>query len=288
MDIIQEELDTFKAAANRMRWFISTAVLISVLILLHVYLEQFSFQYAQLEGIQANRIMKNIPEGEACYAAVINIRKNNTNLPSIDSLEQCSPPVLPKSIGDHIKSLGYNSLVREYSSREFQIKMTDNTVGDIKMPSRQVPILGIEIPANDFVLVMATISMFFVVGVWLNLRGLHAALTSLSKHNDKELMRIAQLNTVFLTSIEIKGSKLALNVRASSLWLPFFSILLATCVGYFPLLLEYSSGSDSYAGSNSIMLSFLSLSIAIITLHYWIAGECLKVMRRIDQIFITS
>ncbi len=285
MDIKQEELDIFKASASRMRWFISTAVLISVLIMLHVYLEQFSFQEAQLAGIEANRVFNRIPETQACYKELIKLEAPTEKPANIDNVPECSAEKIGGKLSHRLRSLSYEDLVREYSSSLFLINVTNNTIGAFKMPTRQIPILGTEIPANDFVVVMALMSMVFVVGVWLNLRGLHASLTSLEKHNDPDVMRIAQLNTVFLTALENDENTFAFKVRACALWLPFASIVIATIVGYAPVMYEHFSKSDSYAGSPATIVVFLVISILISVLHFLIALRCGRVMKEIDEVF---
>lgn len=285
MDIKQEELEIFKASANRMRWFISTAVLISVLILLHVYLEQFSFQDSQLAGIHANRILKHIPETQACYDKLITAEAAGKKGAELDNISECSVTVLGDEVIYRLRSLSLNELVTEYSARLYEMKMTDNTLNEAKFPTRQIPILGTEIPANDFVIVMALMSMVFVVGVWLNLRGLFASLASLKSHRDRDVMRVAQLNTVFLTALENQENSFARKVRACSVWLPFASIVIATVVGYIPVIKNYFSSSDSYAGSVAAVAIFLLVSIVISVLHFLIALKCGRVMRKIDKIF---
>lgn len=285
MDIIQEELDTFKASANRMRWFMSTAVLISVLILLHVYLEKFSYQEAQLANIEAHRILNHTMKTQSCYEELIALGAPGAKKTNTENESACSTKNIEEKDLSRLRSLPYEDLVYEYSVRNFMIKMTNNTIDEVKMPARQIPILGTEIPANDFVVVMALMSMVFVVGVWLNLRGLHASLLSLEKHKNIEIMRVAQLNTVFLTSLENNENTFALKVRACSLWLPFVSIITATVVGYIQPIQEILSKSDSYPGSITTVSVFLLISIIISFLHFSIALKCGRVMRKIDRVF---
>jgi hypothetical protein len=285
MDIVQEELDVFKASANRMRWFISTAILISVLILLHVYLERFSFQGAQLKGIEAHRILSHTLKTQDCYKELIALEAVGGNKPKIKGGAACSAEKIGEKNLFRLLSLSYEDLVYEYSSRNFEIGMTDNTMKEAKFPARQIPILGTEIPANDFVVVMALMSMVFVVGVWLNLRGVHASLISLEKHKKPEVMKVAHLNTVFLTAIENNENRFALGVRACSLWLPFVSIVIATVVGYAEPVQDLISKSDSYPGSITTVVVFLLISIIISLLHFLIAFQCGRVMKKIDRIF---
>ncbi|MDF9618398.1 hypothetical protein P5705_12140 [Pseudomonas entomophila] len=285
MDIRQEELDVFKASANRMRWFMSTAILISVLILLHVYLERFSFQEAQLSGTEAHRILNHTLKKQKCYKELIDSEKPGKTNKDLDINSACSVENIGEKELFRLRSLSYEELVHDYSLRNFIINMTDNTIKEAKLPSRQIPILGTEIPANDFVIVMALMSMVFVIGVWLNLRGVHASLLSLEKHKNPDLMRIAQLNTVFLTALENNENSLALRLRTCSLWLPFASIVAATVFGYAQPVQELIFKSDSYPGSITTVAVFFIISVIVSLLHFSIALQCDRVMRKIDRVF---
>ncbi|MHB2139853.1 hypothetical protein ACX64L_18160 [Pseudomonas monsensis] len=285
MDIMQEELEVFKASANRLRWFISTAILISVLILLHAYLERFSFQDAQLAGIEAHRILSRTLKTQDCYRELVSFEVLGEKEAAGKVESACTAEKIGEKNLFRLRSLSYEDLVHEYSTRSFLINMTDNTMKEVKFPVRQIPILGTEIPANDFVIVMALMSMVFVVGVWLNLRGVHASLLSLEKHKKSEVMKVAQLNTVFLTALENNENKFALGVRACSLWLPFMSIVVATVAGYAEPVEELVSKSDSFPGSVTTVMVFLLMSIVISVLHFLIALQCGRVMRKIDRVF---
>jgi hypothetical protein len=125
------------------------------------------------------------------------------------------------------------------------------------------------IPANDFVIIMAILSMFIVIGIWLNLRGIHAALSLLRLHSDINVIKVAQLNTVFLTYSEIGGNRFAKQIRALSMWLPFISIVSATLIGYYPVIKnrfmdgDNHIGLDYYDGSNLVIVVFLTLSLFV-------------------------
>lgn len=57
-----------------------------------------------------------------------------------------------------------------YSDREYTIRLTDNTLSKEVLQIRKIPLLGIEVSANDFVTVMAIMSLVFATGVWLDQR----------------------------------------------------------------------------------------------------------------------
>lgn len=292
--VISEELGIFKASANRMRWFISTAILISVLMLLHVYLEQFSFQDSQLESNFSHRIQNYTMEKQKCYEELAQYRQrksDNLYKESLDYLPDsikklCSPPALPQKDSVHILNLSKEDLINEYSKRKFNITRTDNTMNEVKLQIRQIPLLGVEVPANDFVIVMAMMSIVFVIGVWVNLRSLKMSLISLAAHNNATLLRLAHLNTVFLTTPEKNRSDVvARGVRTTALWLPFFSILVSTVVSNKPLydkiLLENFS---FHIGPMDLVVSQLVFSFILILVHLWVALECSFIVENIEKI----
>lgn len=71
MDILNEEFESYKSSVSRMRWFIITSILISVLILIHCYLADSSYQDRQLEMLYGNRISNYITETQKCLDSVV-------------------------------------------------------------------------------------------------------------------------------------------------------------------------------------------------------------------------
>lgn len=299
VDIISEELTFFKAATTRMRWLVNSAVLISALIMIHIYLASFSLQSQQLKGIVYNRFINQVVNSRECQGAIFNelvkypdksesereIKKNKF----IETSSECS--VLSAKLRKLLISTPLIEMIKKYSAFEYEIQSNEHTLANEKLPVRTIPILNMSIPANDFVIVMSILSMFIVIGIWMNLRGIHAAISSLCSHKDLDIIRVAQLNTVFLTYSEVGGNRFARQVRDLSMWLPFISIFSATLVGYWPILqikltnVFYYSGLDFYNGSNAVIVVFLILSILISVMHFWIALKCQKEINNIDSIF---
>ncbi|KPU61983.1 hypothetical protein AN403_6149 [Pseudomonas fluorescens] len=292
VDIVSEELTVFKAATTRMRWLINTALLISVMIILRMYLANFSLQNQQLQDIYYNRFVLQITTYRECQGTIFNALMKLPDK-SYDEREKLKNDIVNKDaacsdISSKIRSLLLSTpmieIIRNYSRLERELTTNENTIYDEKLPSRSIPLLNINVPANDFVNVMAVVSTFIVFGIWMSLRGIHAALLSLCLHGDLDVVRVAQLNTVFLTYSEAGGNTFAKRVRALSMWLPFLSIFTATLIGYWPILqrkiegTENYIGLDSYAGSDLVITVFLALSIFVSSVHFFAALKCYKVI----------
>lgn len=299
VDIISEELTFFKAATTRMRWLVNSTVLISALIMVHIYLANFSLQDQQLKGIVYNRFVNQIVNYRECQGTIFlelvkypdssEFERENKKNNVIKTSPYCS--VLSEKLRNLLLSTSLIEIIKKYSVLEYEIQSNEHTLAAERLPVRTIPILNMNIPANDFVIVMAILSMFIVIGIWMNLRGIHAAISSLCSHGDFDVIRVAQLNTVFLTYSEVGGNRFAKQVRALSMWFPFISIVSATLVGYWPILqvkitnMSNYSSLDFYNGSDLVIIVFLSLSILISGMHFWIALKCYKEIKSIDIIF---
>lgn len=264
-----------------------TAVIISVLILLHVYLEQLSFQERQLNSVFAHRIQNYIEPTRKCYEELALTQQRQADGLKAPAQQSCNEALVPKRILDKLKSMPPEKLRQAYSELEYTMRMTDNTIKDGKLQIRQVPVLGIEVPANDFVIVMSLMSLVFVVGVWINLRGIKAALSALANRKDGEIMRLAKLNTVFLTALEAdRGHNLAKATRSFVLWLPFGAIVAATVLGYWDPIAKLLRGPNEWHfGPMDFVLLHLGIALVVILLHFWVAIECKFVLRDTDELF---
>jgi hypothetical protein len=292
MDTVKEEFDAFKAAVSSMRWFMTTAVLISVLILLHIWLERFGFQEQQLRNSFAHRVKQHVPEVQKCYADLArHLQRTQDQLPSKEP-DSCQPGNFPHEIGKQIRGEATDiaRFLSIYSDREYKIRMTDNTLGKEVLQVRKIPLLGVEVPANDFVTVMAVMSLVFASGVWLNLRSINAALKALAKRGDPELVKTARLHTAFLTSLETTRSEaLARGVRSLAIWLPFMSLFIATLLGYWEPIRDALKGTKQWNyGDMDAMMMHLAVAAVLILLHLWIAIEAKHTVRGIDELFHTS
>ncbi|MEH3173921.1 hypothetical protein POW79_18150 [Enterobacter quasiroggenkampii] len=299
IDIVSEELSFFKSATTRMRWLVNSTVLISALIMVHIYLANFSLQDQQLEGVVYNRFINQLVNYRQCQGEIfVELVKHPDS--SVEKREQLKNIIIKNSsdcrvlsskLRDYLFLTPLMDIIKQYSRLEYEVQSNEHTLASESLPTRTIPLLNMNIPANDFVIIMAILSMFIVIGIWMNLRGIHAALSSLCSHGDIDVLKVAQLNTVFLTYSEVGGNRFARQVRALSMWLPFISIVSATIVGYWPILhTRFGNdgnriGYDYYFGSDVVIAVFLGLSIVISCMHCWIAIKCYKEISGIDSIF---
>lgn len=286
MDIIEEEFSAFKSAVTRMRWFMSTALLISVLIVFHVYLEQFGFQRQQMATVFGNRIANHVVEVQKCYRDMAIQLKMEKNQGFSVFPASCSTERIPKKAYDEIRKMKLETLLRAYSKREYLIRVTDNTIASTKLGIRKIPLLGVEVPVNDFVTVMAIMSFVFVVGVWVNLRGVDAALVTIANRSDTELLKLAQLHAVFVSGVGLtRGNALAKAARGLVFWLPFASIIVASVLGFWDGVNNMITGGDYNFGPNNVLLIHIATATIISGLHLWIALECVFEVREIRTLF---
>lgn len=285
MDALTEEFEAFKSSVARIRWFMITAVLISVLILLHIYLEQFGFQDHQLRSLYGHRVQNYTMDILKCYKALaMHLQRDADGLKSDFPNDICNESLIPSQKLKEIKTLPRLDLLAEYSNSEYTIKTSENTLNASKLQIRQIPLLGVEVPANDFVTVMSIMSLVFVIGVWINLRGVRAALSALAKHNDPDVIRIARLNTIFISALEEdKGRRLAGITRSLAIWLPFLSILVATVIGYVPIFAYLVKPTQFHFGPMALVFAHLSIAAIVILFHLWFGVQCEFVLKDIDN-----
>lgn len=287
MDSLKEEFEAFKSSISRMRWFVTTAVLISVLILLHMYLDQFSFQDQQLATVFGYRMTRYALPMQKCYHDLAQYRQQQADgLWALFPGTSCNEGLIPKAMLDKAKNLKLPDLLKAYSEQEYIMRVTDKTIADTKFEIRRIPLLGVEVPANDFVPVMAMMSFVFVMGVWTNLRGVRAALAALANRRDSEVMRLARLNTLFLTALETeRGHVWARVTRLLAIWLPFGSLFVATIIAYVDIYGTLLAGSPYTYGPLHLIHMHLAGATVLIMLHGSVAIACTIVLSDIDKLF---
>ncbi len=284
MDFINEEFEAFKSSVNRMRWFIITSVVISALILIHTYIEQFSFQEHQLASIYGHRLDVKTSDLQNCRKEFI--KAHDLKIAPPDKCSNVSEKIL-----EQIKTGNIEDLRKKYSTLKFEIKRTNNTLRNTELGKRQMPLLGIEVPTNDFLNVMSLMSTVIVVGVWVNLLGVHASLNALKKHNEPKIIELARLNTLFLTHLETEsGQLLAKIVRLIVIWLPFISILTSVFISIMMIVIEkYVNNEESsfYGTLGYVLFNVIFISL-VIGVHFWIAFECRYLIKDINSFFDTK
>lgn len=286
MDFISEEFEAFKSSVNRMRWFLITSVIVSFLILSHIYLEQFSYQEHTLELIESHRIKNNTKKVQECRLSFYDFYKENKKFP--DDCSKFTPELESKTKESKIKEEDANNVIEDYSETNFAMKRTDHAINNVEFGNKQIPLLGINVPSNDYINVMAMMLSFIVIGVWINLVGINASLIALKKHNEKQLIELARLNTLFISHLETEsGQFLAKSVRLILIWLPFFSTSLTGTLSFWEIFDKLKLENDKlsyfgemkYIGFNYLYLSLISI------FHLCLAIENRHVIKDINKFF---
>ena len=288
MDIIKEELDGFKAAVTSMRWFMTTAILISVLIILHVWLEKAGYHDSQFKHIYAHRISAYTLEVRECYKDMAHHRQMVNDGLRKDSIpDSCSDKRFPNEVRERISNdIGkpLPEFLKIYSELEYTIMKTDNTINNERFQVRKVPLLGVEVPSDDFVTVMAIMSLIFTSGVLLNLRAINSALRALKRRNEPGLIEACKLHLIFVTSLDSsRGDALAHGVRTLAIWLPFFSILFGALIVYSNLGYAFDEHNTYYIGEINIIGIHIFVAGLIILLHLAIALESSRSIKEIES-----
>lgn len=142
MDILNEEFACFKSSVNRMRWFVIALVMISTLILIHVYLEGFSFQDHQLKKVLGDSIVSHTMEKQKCLEEIIkhiNEKDDRSNIMVNDiyhKIECCSEDKVGK---DYLKELNeqkitdFSAAQSKYSENTFNKLLTENTIRNMHL-----------------------------------------------------------------------------------------------------------------------------------------------------------
>ncbi len=259
--------------------------------LMHIYLEQYSYQEHQQEIHYWNRIKGYIADKHKCLEDFAWYKqKTDDELPTEFPEKSCNEQKIPKKELEKILKQDTESLIKDYSKKELLMKLTENTLNDTKFQSRHIPLLGIDVPANDFITLMSIISFVFVIGLWLNLRGISDSVQALTKHNDQKLIELARINTVFLTRLETsQGQLLSKIIRATGIYLPFLSLLIAIIFGFsdaiLPFKTEENLKADENFGPDEYIWGNFIFQLIMLALHIWVAVECKFVLKDINAMF---
>lgn len=249
MDAESLLLDAFKEAVTRLRWFLMTAVLVSALILIHTYIEQFSFQRDTLAGLLGYRIENHIEMQRACLQKHV---LPDTSLPTKASLPECDLSVLPQNIQDAINANNNKKeIIKYYSQLEYLYNKSDNTFKNEKVGEMPLPLLGISVPDNDYMTIMGVMLLIFSGAVWFNLRSVYLTLQALNEIAEKEghWRRLSRVLFTMTAPVEAgKSHNPALLIIKFVLWSPFLALLLSFGLDAIPLY-NMVFGEKWYLGS---------------------------------------
>ena len=123
-----------------------------------------------------------------------------------------------------------------------------NTLERVSLGDRTLPLLGMPVPQNDYLPILAVLLVTFVVGVWVNLRGVLASLNELHTHGDQELIRVARLHFTFVVPLERNRRHLVSElVRFLALALPAGSLLIGALLDLWPIISPRGGDTGPFA-----------------------------------------
>jgi len=228
---VHELFHSYIGSLTRLRWFFLLTTSLSCLVLLHIYVERWGFQEAQLIG----------------YVAKQDIRRQELATLG-EQMEDISKKIQDREA--RTSDVEYTNLVKAYeeisarkATLEYFTMRTKNTLRDVKMQDRQLPILSFLVPANDYLTVLAMMNTIFVIGVWLILRSISAAVREIERSREMgNMATLLRINFTFTGLAEDgRGKLMAHIVQYSAFLLPAVSLLIA---GYF----DIESGYDMLTG----------------------------------------
>ena len=165
MGVLEKLLETYVAAATRLRWFILTTVLLSSLILAHVYLDIFGTERTTVPEVMALRQTEKREETLKCLEELV--RANLDPPVPAQPIASCKDvPWYPK----YQKISTREQLVERYGYIKYIFTRTENTLKELKNSERALPLVGLQISESDYLLIISLMLCVFQVGVWLNAR----------------------------------------------------------------------------------------------------------------------
>jgi hypothetical protein len=226
MDTESLRFEAYREALKRCRWFLLITVTLSSLILSHTYLELFGFQQSMLRGITGHRMR---------IGTVENVEALGDSLRAVPATERDEK---------------YTERLRTYSGTVYDMARTDNTLKAAALGDRTLPLLGLSVPSNDYLPVMAIILLIFSVSLWLNLRSAHGVLVTV--RGDDSFKALARLFFTF-TGLQdpSRQNPVARVVQYFAIWLPAIALFFASLADLIPPLLASHSNPHAFAGDQS-------------------------------------
>lgn len=256
MNLVEARFQAYREAAVRLRWFMMITVLISAVISIHTYLERAGFQKHQLIGTYAERVRNFRLEKVECLRLVV-----SAPIGSLVPIE-CAK-VKDAKFHAWLAAAPADERLETYSMHAFLKARTDNTLKKMTIGERPLPLLGMEVPVNDYVPVLAILLVVFTLGVWLNLRALAASLDVLAADKDPELLRLAQLYFTFTVPLDLGRPHPMLRVVAFlAIWLPLLSLVLGSVADNWPVISRLLFGGEGHLGSIGLVVLRAGLLLA--------------------------
>lgn len=249
-----ERLNAFKSAVVRCRWFLLVTTFISGVVLVNAYLQEFSAHESALKETLKRR-----------YKSATEVSASSDSEETTSTTEAAPDSPKGSSAGrtepdeDRLLSLGpgykiddilieldealraedanRDEVLDEFAEIVLARIATQNSLNEIRHGERPLPLLGMEIPAYDFLPIMSGMLIIFFLGTWLNVRSLTAIFDFYPLRENRTLLELIMLNFTF-TGIwgSQRDRKVAEAVQALSFCLPAIAMAVAIVVDALPIL----------------------------------------------------
>ena len=263
MNLDEERFNVYIDAIKRTRWFLLITTLLSCLLLIHMYLEQFSYQEEQLIDTLKTRAKEDSP------ARLEHLKER---IKADIAKETCDPTKLSKDKLEEVAD--------EYAGLQYRMKVTDNTLNNVTIPNRALPLLPVTIPGNDFLPIIGTMLLIFVIAVWLNIRSVLAAIHSLKPGDNEETREMIRLHFTFTGLVGYPGveQKIVHVVQYAAFLLPCLSFLIAVVIDVVSIVRASYDPKVGYSGPIGLfILQTVIMAIEIILLSIITAVTISKV-----------
>lgn len=263
MNLDEERFNVYIDAINRTRWFLLITTILSCLLLIHMYLEQFSYQQEQIIDTLKSRV------------------KEDTRS-RLEHLEERIKADIAKGTDDPTKLSKdkLEELIDEYAGLKYRMIVFDNTLKDVSIPSRSLPLLQMTIPGNDFLPIIGTMLLVFLIAVWLNIRSVLAAIHSLEPSNNDEIREMIRLHFTFTGLVGYSGveQKIVHVVQYAAFSLPCLSFFIAVVLDVYSIVSASYDPKIGYSGPIGLfILQTVIMVIEIILLSIFTAVTISKV-----------
>jgi hypothetical protein len=221
--------DAYVSSVRRVRWFLLATLILSGVLILHTYLEQFSFSDKQLMQTLANRLEKN-PKKE------------------VEELEK------DLSASGATGKSDYSERLAKYAQMKFVLTQTDNTLASLKLENRNIPFIGISVSANDFLPAVCLMQTLFMFGLWAAFRAIKGPLRmlDLSQNDMKNLVRA---HFLFVSDPEAKEQKLGRALLHGAILFPFAAFTIAMAFDAYPVFVHLFVDKTFVVGTVGMLLT---------------------------------
>jgi hypothetical protein len=278
MDVNQNELifDAAKDSIKRFRWLLTTTTLLSSLILMHLYLEQLGtvksqFEQTVIDDVRLSATLQNnkLQEDKSSQPTLAS-GTDSTQSSKGGSKGQLEPELyqgrLAKLVADEkvlinkLAGKDFDHLsddlkkdLERFAEEKVVYLRTYNGFKDFKPEDRELPLLNLQMHANDYVPVMAVMLSIMTAGVWLSASSLEVALRRLARNTEgRAYVEVLKLRLTFLFPGDCGEINCFNNLLLdAAMWVPAVALLISACLEIHSVVVRPNTG---VLPGNSLML----------------------------------